>query len=72
MEGLSSQQQQKRQMMRLPRNAAEEFDLNSIDWDVPLFDRTPLDLLEDGFSVRCYLVEPSANVRKMPNTQLAR
>jgi hypothetical protein len=27
----------KRQMMRLPMNAAEEFDLNSIDWDVPLY-----------------------------------
>jgi hypothetical protein len=37
MEGLSSQEQQKRQMMRLPMNAAEEFDLNSIDWDVPLY-----------------------------------
>ena len=36
MESLSSQQQQKHQKMGLPMNDAEEFDLNSIDWDVPL------------------------------------
>jgi hypothetical protein len=27
--------------------AAEEFDLNSIDWDVPLLRSNPLDLFED-------------------------
>jgi len=36
MEILSSQQQQKHQKMVLPMNDAEEFDLNSIDWDIPL------------------------------------
>jgi hypothetical protein len=36
MESLSSQQQQKHQKMGLPMNDAEEFDLNSIDWDLPL------------------------------------
>ena len=29
-------QQQKHQKMGLPMTAAEEFDLNSIDWNVPL------------------------------------
>jgi hypothetical protein len=36
MESLSFQQQQKHQKMGLPMTAAEEFDLNSIDWNVPL------------------------------------
>jgi hypothetical protein len=36
MESLSSQQQQKHQKMGLRMNDAEEFDLNSIDWDLPL------------------------------------
>ena len=36
MESLSSQQQQKHQKTRFPMNDAEEFEQNSIDWDVPL------------------------------------
>jgi len=53
-------------------NDAEEFDLNSIDWDVPLLRSNSFVPLRRCYSVPRLRIEPSADVRKMPNTQLAR
>ena len=72
MESLSSQQQQKHQKMRLLMTAAEEFEQISIDWDVPLSRSNSFVPYERRLKAEYYPVEPSADVRKMPNTQLAR
>jgi hypothetical protein len=72
MESLSSQQQQKHQKMRLAMNDAEEFDLNSIDWYVPLPQSNSFVPSQRRLKAESYAVEPSADVCKMPNTQLAR
>ena len=72
MESLSSPQQQKHQKMRLPMTAAEEFERNSIDWYVPLPQSNSFVPSQRRRKAECYPVEPSADVRKMPNTQLAR
>jgi hypothetical protein len=72
MESLSSPQQQKHQKMGLPMNDAEEFDLNSIDWDIPLPQSNSFVPSQRRLKAESYPVEPSADVCKMPNTQLAR
>jgi hypothetical protein len=72
MESLSSPQQQKHQKMRLLMTAAEEFERNSIDWYVPLPQSNSFVPSQRRLKAESYPVEPSADVRKMPNTQLAR
>jgi hypothetical protein len=52
--------------------AAEEFEQISIDWDVPLSRSNSFVPSERRLKAEYYPVEPSADVRKMPNTQLAR
>ena len=50
--------------------AVVESDLNPIDCDVPLLRSNSFVPSERRLSVDCYPIEPSADVRKMPNTQL--
>ncbi len=54
MESLTSQQQQKHQKMGLPMNDAEEFDLNPIDWDVPLPRSNSFVPTERRLKAECY------------------
>ena len=51
--------------------AAEEFEQISIDWDVPLSRSNSFVPYERRLKAEYYPVEPSADVRKMPNAQLA-
>jgi hypothetical protein len=51
--------------------AVEEFELNPIDWDVPLLRANSFVPLKRCYSVPRLRIEPSTDVRKMSNPQLA-
>ncbi len=51
--------------------AAEDYEPNSIDGIIPLRRSNSFVPSERHMLEECCLIEPSADVRKMPNTQLA-